>query len=336
MNPYNPCVWNRQIQDKQCTICFHVDDCKILHVLGKVLDRIIGWLRRDFESVFDDRSGKLKEHQGKAHTYLGMTLDFSTKYQVKILMVEFVKELIAAWEKAAPKFNNEGFKNVREKRGQKKKTSVAPENLFKIDKDSEKLGPLQAMAFHHIMAKALYLVKKARPDELLAIAFLSTRVQSPDIDNWAKLEHLIKYFRSTVDLPLTLGVDGTGVLNWYVDASYAVHANMRGHTGGALTMGRGFPIVSSTKHKINMQSSIESELVGVDDMMSLTIWTSYFLKDQGYKVSDNIIFQDNKTQCYLEGMVRHQVGSIQNISTYNISSSLIRFPKEKYASNGVL
>ena len=25
MNPYNPCVWNRQIRGKQCTICFHVD-----------------------------------------------------------------------------------------------------------------------------------------------------------------------------------------------------------------------------------------------------------------------------------------------------------------------
>jgi hypothetical protein len=29
MNPYDPCLWNRQIRGKQCTICFHVDDCKI-------------------------------------------------------------------------------------------------------------------------------------------------------------------------------------------------------------------------------------------------------------------------------------------------------------------
>jgi hypothetical protein len=137
------------------------------------------------------------------------------------------------------------------------------------------------MAFHCIVAKALYLVKRARPDASLAIAFLSKRVKSPDINDWAKLEHLIKYFCLTVDLPLTLRADGTGVLNWYVDASFAVHANMRGHTGGALMMGRGFPIVSSTKHKINTQSSTESELVGVNDIMSLIIWMRYFLKDQG-------------------------------------------------------
>jgi len=99
---------------------------------------------------------------------------------------------------------------------------------------------------------------------------------------------------------LTLGAKKGGVLNWYVDASFAVHSNMRGHTGGGLTMGRGFPIVSSTKQKLNTRSSTESELVGVDDMMSSIIWTRYFLKEQGYDVYDNIIFQDNKSSILLE------------------------------------
>jgi hypothetical protein len=97
--------------------------------------------------VFEDGSGKLKVHQGKVHTYLGMKLDFSTKHQVKILMVKYVKELIPVWEKAAPKFDNEGFKKVQAKSGQKKKTSAAPDNRFKINEDSEKLTTLQAMAF---------------------------------------------------------------------------------------------------------------------------------------------------------------------------------------------
>jgi hypothetical protein len=29
VNPYDPCVWNRDIKGKQMTICFHVDGCKI-------------------------------------------------------------------------------------------------------------------------------------------------------------------------------------------------------------------------------------------------------------------------------------------------------------------
>ena len=42
--------------------------------------------------------------------------------------------------------------------------------------------------------------------------------------------------------------------------------DMRSRTGGGLTMGRGFPIVISTKQKLNTQSSTESEPVGVDNM----------------------------------------------------------------------
>jgi hypothetical protein len=34
-NPYYPCVWNKVIKGKQCTIYFHVDNCKISHVISK-------------------------------------------------------------------------------------------------------------------------------------------------------------------------------------------------------------------------------------------------------------------------------------------------------------
>ena len=54
------------------------------------------------------------------------------------------------------------------------------------------------------------------------------------------------------------------------------------------------------KHKINTRSSTESELVGVGDMMSSILWTRYFLNHQGYKVNDNINFQDNKSSMLLE------------------------------------
>jgi len=63
---------------------------------------------------------------------------------------------------------------VPTKRGRKGRSSAAPDNLFKVDEDAEKLSPVRATAFHNIVAKALYLVKRARPDASLAIAFLST------------------------------------------------------------------------------------------------------------------------------------------------------------------
>lgn len=97
-----------------------------------------------------------------------------------------------------------------------------------------------------------------------------------------------------------MGADNDGALMWYAYASFAVHPNMRGHTGGGLTMGRGFPITASTKQKLNTKSSTVSELVGVDDMMPVIIWTHYFLLSQGYEIFENLLLQDNKSSFLLE------------------------------------
>jgi Trk-type K+ transport system membrane component len=111
----------------------------------------------------------------------------------------------------------------------------------------------------------------------------------------------MRYPRGTRKLPLTLSADGTGILKWWVDGSFAVHPNMGGHTGAGLTMGQGFPISNSSKQKLNTQSSTESELVvGVDDMMPSILWTRNFLQSQGYGVKEAIIYQDNKSAILLE------------------------------------
>ncbi len=135
-----------------------------------------------------------------------------------------------------------------------------------MDEDSAKLPEKQKAAFHNIVVKALYVAKQARPDIAVSIAFLTTQVRCPDMQDWVKLHHLVAYLRSTVALPLILGATSGGVLNWYVGAAFAVHPNMRGHSGGVLTLGLGFPISSSSKQKLNTCRLIEGELVGVDDL----------------------------------------------------------------------
>jgi hypothetical protein len=75
---------------------------------------------------------------------------------------------------------------------------------------------------------------------------------------------------------------------------------MRSHTGGEMTMGRGFPIASSTKQRLNTRSSTESELVGVDDIMPIIVWSCYFLMAQGYGVTHKLLLQDNKSSMLLE------------------------------------
>ena len=104
----------------------------------------------------------------------------------------------------------------------------------------------------------LLATTRARPDTGLSISSLTTRVRDPSKQDWKKLVHLFKYLRETQDIPLIIQADGSGILKWYVDASHGVHPNMRGHTGGGLTMGTGFPVSASTKQKLNTRSSTET------------------------------------------------------------------------------
>jgi hypothetical protein len=192
---------------------------------------------------------------------------------------------------------DDGFEHVAKRQ---RIATAAPDDLFKVNDDQVKLGTLKAKNFHSIVAMMLYVAKRALPDTALSIAFLTTRVREPDEDDWRKLDHLIHYLQRTHELPLVLGATKTGVLHWYVDASFATHQDMRGHTGGALTMEIGCPTVQSTKAKCNTRSSTISELVAVDEMLAQILWTRLFMKEQGIKVSDNILYQDNKSAILLE------------------------------------
>ncbi len=118
-----------------------------------------------------------------------------------------------------------------------------------------KLPEKQKAAFHNVVAKALYVAKQAWPNIAVSVSFLTTQVRCPEVQDWVKLRHLVEYLRSTGDLPLTLGATSHGALHWYVDAAFGVHPNMRDHSGGALTLGLGFPISSSGKQKLNTCSS---------------------------------------------------------------------------------
>ncbi len=180
--------------------------------------------------MFEDGTGQMNVHCGKTHNYLGMSLDFSHANQCSITMIDYVDEIVIAHDEALRELSD-GF-SAAEKKKNAARTSVAPDDLFIIDKDAEKLSEEGSTVFHNLVAKTLYVNKHARPGVSMAIAFLSTRVRSTDIDDWRKLSHLMEYLRVDRLCPLILSANGSRVLMWYVDASFAVHPNMHSHTGG--------------------------------------------------------------------------------------------------------
>ena len=102
--------------------------------------------------------------------------------------------------------------------------------------------------------------------------------------------------------------DNPQVVKWYVDASFAVHPDYRSHTGAVMTLGEGSVIAMSKKQKLNTRTSTEAELVGADDAATMILWTGLFMEQQGYPLSKNILFQDNKSAILLENNGKRSAG----------------------------
>lgn len=181
-------------------------------------------------------------------------------------------------------------------------TAVTPSTgtLFNIEDDTQPLEGKQVDDFHHYVAKILYLSKRARPDLQTTVSFLCTRVQSPTVHDWLKLKRLLKYIQATKDLPLIIEDDGNGVVYWHIDGSFAVHHDMKSHTGIFMSTGKGALYASSRKQKINTKSSTEAEVVAVDDGLNQILWTKYFLEAQGYDLHSSTLYQDNQAAILLE------------------------------------
>ena len=120
----------------------------------------------------------------------------------------------------------------------------------------------------------------------MAVAFLCTRVQSPDEDDYKKLT--------------TLTLEPGKQPNWWVDSSYAVHPDMGSHSGIIMLLGKGTAYSTSCKQKLNTKSSTEAKLVAIDDAMGQILSTGNFVIGQGINITTATkIYQDNKSTILL-------------------------------------
>ena len=139
----------------------------------------------------------------------------------------------------------------------------------------------------------------ARPYILESVAFLTTRVNVPDMDDYKKLVRVNKYLKGDPETPLALETYKTPIMKWCVDPSFSVHPGTKSHMGFTMSLDKGSIYSTSIRQNINMRSSTKADLVGVDEIICMILWRNYFLESQGY--STNIeIFQDNQSSILLE------------------------------------
>jgi hypothetical protein len=292
-NPSEPCVLNRGdvAAGTQQTIAVHVDDFLITTQKNTSMDDLLVELKAAFIDV--------TVHRERVLSYLGMTFDFSTPGKVRICMLGYLEEFLKDHSHVV------GIAST-----------PASNKLFDVDDASQVLGPDQAKMFHTSVARLLYLSKRTRPDILLPVNFLCTRVTCPTDEDNRKLERLIKYLNGTKELGICLQpeVNAPVSVDGYVDASYATHSDAKGHTGIYVAIGNGPIFVRSSKQKLVAKSSTEAELIALSDATSQVIWCREFLSAQGYPVGPAKVYQDNKSTIQLAEKGRSTSDRTKHIS----------------------
>ena len=152
---------------------WHVDGIKILHCDLSVVESVFTLMEHEF-----GRETPLAITRGNVHEYLGMTIDFSQPGKGQFSMNDYIKGLV-----------DECPDDLRKGTA----TTPAANHLFQanVDPNAEKLSTSDAEVYHHLTAKVLYLAKCTCPDLQADVAFLTTRMKSPGIDDYKKLERCI-------------------------------------------------------------------------------------------------------------------------------------------------
>ena len=76
-----------------------------------------------------------------------------------------------------------------------------------MNEEAEALPENHKIVFNSIMAKLLFVGKRARPDLLVAIASITSRVSKSTSDDWKKLRQLLQYIWGTMEFKLTLSTE---------------------------------------------------------------------------------------------------------------------------------
>jgi hypothetical protein len=195
--------------------------------------------------------------------------------KVELSMIGFVEEILALMPKT------------------RSATSPAGENLFHIS-GGPLLSPQKTKLFYSVVYMLLYLAKRARPDILLPVQFLTCRVTKSTEEDLQKLQRVINYLHCSKDLTLRFNFGECVDLICYVDASHAVHDDYKSHTGVVLSInGRSVIHTRSTKQSTNGMSSTESELIAVSDALPQIVFVKEFLEEILNCNVPAVLMQDN-------------------------------------------
>jgi hypothetical protein len=264
VTPTDQCIFRRVSESVICFLILYVDDI-LLFANEEEINRVEAFMQKEFKWITVTRGNK--------QSYLGMNIEISSN-KITVDMQYYTQQLLQEFTTLTTY------------------TTPAVKECFNTT-ESAVLDAAAQKKFHTIVAKLLYLAKRARPDILTATSFLCTRVTKPTKSDQQKLLRVLGYLRSTIDYNYVIMPGEPLRVVTYIDAAFATHADSKSHSGMTVFVAGVLVYSSSRKQGCVTKSPTESELVALSDNIGLVELFHEFIT---FLVSDKIptpiIYQD--------------------------------------------
>lgn len=282
----DPNVFVKKMEWGMSIIAVYVDDLGLFS-RPEENTHILDHLNKRFGTKKD---GGLKIQRSHDMMYLGqrIRIDPVTNH-VTLSQHEFIDKMVQKFKRV---YKVDSFRS-----------EVNPATPLMFDGDDEYKTKEMNLKLMSVVMTIAYLAMRTRPDLLVFVSYLTTRIYHHDPKDEEKIKKLIGYIIHTREKVLTLASAEIKIVG-LSDASYKNHPDASSQMGWITCVGydkktgviNGFVGATSKKNKKVCHSSAESELMAQAECLKAITHLKYFLEEIGYPEQRGIVlYQDNKS-----------------------------------------
>jgi len=207
-------------------------------------------------ALLESYLGKMKVTYSKVHGFLRMKIMYKDNSRFTINMKPYLVETV------------EEFGEIL-----LKAETPAKADLFIINNDKPLVDDKRRCLFHRLVYHLIYCAIRGQRDLPTALSFLSKHLKFCNEGDYCKLWRLVYYIYVTINLEAEIGINDTGKLITFVDASFGVHSNIQSYMCSATTFGIRVFVSDSKMQKLNITSSTDAEIIATSGYILKVIFT---------------------------------------------------------------
>jgi hypothetical protein len=227
--PTDPCIFRRIVGEKVYFLILYVDDILLFADIEEI-ERVKAFMMKEFQWI--------TVICYKVQSHLGMNIEMQ-EHAIILDMNYYIEQLLSEVPSNLTSHKTPATKECFQS---------AVNNSPLLDIEAKKI-------FHTIVAKLLYLAKRARPDLLMAVSFLCTKVKTPTKRDQTKLLRVLGYLQNTKDLKYNIKPREPLKITTYIDAAFAAHDDLKSHSGVVVFVAGMLVYASSKKQGLCYQES---------------------------------------------------------------------------------